>query len=442
MSWTAPKNMGPPITGYTVQYRKGSDPFSADNCQDATAIDNCQNITGTSTTITELVEDTTYEVRVQATNAERASEWSATGTGRTNRANHQPIFDDRPHIGDESVARSPFTVSRRVDENTGPGRDVGRVFADDTDNDKLTYKLSGTDAGMFDINETTGQIRTKAGVTYNYEDIADTGTCDPLTDTNKIGSDRCYTVMVEVRDGLDDDRVEMEEATPDDSITVKIGVRDRDEPPAVPTVTVTSPIGNTTLEVFWDSKNTGPVITSYDLQYRKGGGTFLDDNCQGATENDNCTDLDNDNVEGNATTITSTTITGLEEDTSYSVQMRATNDEGTSAWSRVVTVKTNKEGNTPPTFVPGSPNTLSVPENTRAGQDIGTPVNASDEVQTSLTYRLEGRDAALFTINSTTGQIRTRSALNTEAICDPTDADSAGWAPGELHLQGEGQGRR
>ena len=36
-----------------------------------------------------------------------------------------------------------------------------------------------------------------------------------------------------------------------------------------------------------------------------------------------------------ATPLTTTTITGIwTEDTSYSVQVRARNDEGTSAWSR------------------------------------------------------------------------------------------------------------
>ena len=30
VSWTAPDNMGPPITGYTVEYRKGSEAFSDD----------------------------------------------------------------------------------------------------------------------------------------------------------------------------------------------------------------------------------------------------------------------------------------------------------------------------------------------------------------------------------------------------------------------------
>ena len=95
--------------------------------------------------------------------------------------------------------------------------------------------------------------------------------------------------------------------------------------------------------MFWDARNTGPDITGYDVQYRKGGGTFSDDNC-GETGHDNSNCLDD------ITPITTTTIMDLEEDTSYSVQVRATNDEGTSAWSRVVTVKTNKDTNVPPIF--------------------------------------------------------------------------------------------
>ena len=421
VSWSAPDNMGPPITGYTVEYRKGSEAFSADGV----------SVTGTTATISgvDTTNDdtpwlspyTSYEVRVRAINAERSTggPWSATGTGRTNRANHQPIFDERPHTGTGSERGSKFTVSRRVDENTGPGQSVGRVFADDTDNDRLTYALSGDDAGLFDIDPSTGQIRTKAGVTYNYEAITATDTCFPLTDTARIGSDRCHTVMVEVRDGLNDDRVEEEETDPDDSITVKIGVRDRDEPPATPTVTVTSPSGNTTLEVFWDARNTGPVITHYDLQYRKGGGTFSDDNCE-VTGDNNCTRLDDDTTVDNATKITTTTIVDLEEDTSYSVQVRATNAEGTSAWSPVVTVKTNKDreiqgqpdqSNTPPVITPP---TLTVDENTPSGRDVGTASYATDDATNSPTYSLGGRDATLFTIVSTTGQIRTRSALNHE----------------------------
>ena len=36
----------------------------------------------------------------------------------------------------------------------------------------------------------------------------------------------------------------------------------------------------TKLIVIWHADNTGPEITGYDLQYRKAGGSFLDDNCR------------------------------------------------------------------------------------------------------------------------------------------------------------------
>ena len=55
----------------------------------------------------------------------------------------------------------------------------------------------------------------------------------------------------------------MEAEVTDDSITVKIGVRDRDEPPAVPIVMVTSPLREndvTKLIVTWHADNTGPDI--------------------------------------------------------------------------------------------------------------------------------------------------------------------------------------
>ena len=143
-------------------------------------------------------------------------------------------------------------------------------------------------------------------------------------------------------------------------------------------MTVTSLSVNTTLEVFWDAKNTGPAITHYDLQYRKGGGTFSDDNCVAPQATYSCTRLDDDTTVDNATTITTTTIVDLEEDTSYSVQVRATNAEGTSAWSPVVTVKTNKDreiqgepdqSNLLPVITPP---TLTVNENTPSGRDVGT----------------------------------------------------------------------
>ena len=278
----------------------------------------------------------------------------------------------------------------------------------------------------FTINETNGEIRTKPGETYNYEDITATDTCNDGggNRVDGLGSDDvCYTVKVEVRDGLDNNRAEAKDEAADDVITLKIGLRDRDEPPSVPTVTVTSPQGASNvykLEVFWHARNSGPHITKYDVQYRKGGGTFLDDHCKDdaddTTGENNCTGLDNDNTDDNENTLDNTTITGLDENTSYSVRVRAKNSEGTSSWSTVATLKTNKGTNLPPDFDddPGDERTRNVDENTASGRNVGTPVSADDTGSNTLTFSLGGRDAGLFTIGSSSGQIRTRAALNHE----------------------------
>ena len=218
----------------------------------------------------------------------------------------------------------------------GPGQNVGgRVFAQDADGNKRTYRLvapddADTDAedgsSMFTIDENSGQIRTKPGETYSYEDITGTGTCGTLME-DVIGSDVCYTVRVQVWDGLNEDGVEEDTPEVDDQLTLRIAVRDRDEPPSAPAVTVTAPDVATTLVVTWDApENTGPVITRYDVQYRKSGGTYSDDNCGGVPTPDNCSDL-------SAGTVT-TTIVGLDasttgRDASYNVQVRARNPEGT-----------------------------------------------------------------------------------------------------------------
>jgi len=57
-----------------------------------------------------------------------------------------------------------------VAENSPAETNVGSpIAADDPDEDTLTYSLSGTDAGSFDIDSANGQITTKSGVTYDYE---------------------------------------------------------------------------------------------------------------------------------------------------------------------------------------------------------------------------------------------------------------------------------
>ena len=72
--------------------------------------------------------------------------------------------------------------------------------------------------------------------------------------------------------------------------------------------------------------------------------------------------------------------------------------------------------NNAPTFTEGASATRSVAENTAAGADIGDRVAAADtDTGDTLTYTLGGTDAAAFAMVSTSGQLRTKAALNFEA---------------------------
>ena len=205
-------------------------------------------------------------------------------------------------------AFSSSTAARSVAENTAAGQNVGAALtATDDDGHTLTYTLEGTDAASFDIASGSGQIQTKAGVTYNHE------------------AQSTYTVIVKADDSNGGT----------DTVTVTITVTDVDEPPGQPAApSVSATAGSTTsLDVTWTAPtNTGPAIASYDLQYRAGtSGSFT---------------AGPQNVTG-----TSAAIASLMADTSYEVQVRATNAEGDGDWSVAGTGRTNN----PPTVATAIP---------------------------------------------------------------------------------------
>ena len=90
-------------------------------------------------------------------------------------------------------------------------------------------------------------------------------------------------------------------------------------------------------------------------------------------------------------------------------------------------IEASDEAPTPPANnAPEFPSTetgmRSVAENTAAGENIGAPVMATDaDAGDTLTYMLGGADMASFTIDSASGQIMTKAALDYEM---PADADT------------------
>ena len=71
------------------------------------------------------------------------------------------------------------------------------------------------------------------------------------------------------------------------------------------------------------------------------------------------------------------------------------------------------DDNVAPEF-PSGPATRSIAENTAANTNIGAPVTATDANGDTLTYSLEGTDAASFGIEGSTGQLSTSAALDFE----------------------------
>ena len=111
-----------------------------------------------------------------------------------------------PSNSPASFARD--AVERMVAENTASGQPIdAAVTATDADNDTLTYSLSGTDPGSFDLNASTGQLQTKAALDYETKSS--------------------YTVVVSVHDVKDADG--NADTSIDDTITVTITVTNEEE---------------------------------------------------------------------------------------------------------------------------------------------------------------------------------------------------------------------
>ena len=357
VSWPAPDNDGPEITDYDVQYRAGTSGPWSDGSHIGAAL---------TAILTGLLEDTSYQVQVRATNDEGTSGWSASGSGSTD-ANAAPSF----------TSAAMFTPA----ENQTA---VGTVAASDSDaGDEVTdYALSGgTDQALFSIGSTSGVLTFQAAP--NYEDPQDANT------------DNAYLVVVQATSGTGD-----REKTGTQTITVR--VMDADEQPdklAKATVTATSG-SSTSLAASWTEPglNGGPELTGYQVRYRSRA---------------SATDPWSASADWPHTgTTTTTTITGLTADTEYQVDVSALNGETPTAWSDASdAVRTNSAVDNAPVFSETAPR-RAVPENSAAGVDVGAPVTAAPaDSGDELTYTLEGTDASSFDIVSTSGQIQTKSGV-------------------------------
>ena len=375
--------------------------------------------------------------------------------------NNAPTFDERP------------SATRSVAENTEAGEDIGNpVTATDSDDDRLTYSLEGTDAGSFTLVSTSGQLRTRSGVTYDYETKprysvsvkAEDGhggssTIPVFINLNDVNEPPSFTSDAAFEAAENQSlagRVAAEDIDNADGITgyAITGGADRDlleidsggaltfkdapnfEDPAdngrnnsyIVVVTATGGAGSRamtaaqtiTVTVTNESEPPGkpdpPTLTSPRPTYlvirwtapENSGGTPI-------TGYDLRSRLDGkpSYVHTTVTTGTATTVQNMPPGTAVEVQVRAINDDGPGEWSDsgFGSVQPNK----PPTFDEASP-VRSFAENTAAGQDVGEPLHVTDDyIGSGMVFSLEGTDAGSFDIVAVSGgrhgQLQTKEGV-------------------------------
>ena len=142
------------------------------------------------------------------------------------------------------------SVTRSVRENTSVVEDLGGpVTATDGDNDTLTYSLDTAGATSFDIDSTSGQIKTKADETYDHETTPS------------------YSVTVTADDNNGGTATK----------EVTIDVTDVNEPPLKPGTPTVSRTSNTAVSVTWTAPdNAGrPPILHYHIPIQEKCGAGL-----------------------------------------------------------------------------------------------------------------------------------------------------------------------
>ncbi len=259
---------------------------------------------------------------------------------------------------------------RSIVENTASDTNIGAaVSATDPDiGDNLTYTLGGTDAASFSINSTNGQLRTKAALDYETKNS--------------------YVVTISVSDGI-----------LTDSITVTISVTDVNEAPEFASSTTTRSIAENTAA----NTNIGAAVSATDpdtadtLTYTLGG-----------------TDAASFGIDSTTGQLRTKVALDYAIKNSYVVTISVS--DGSLSDSITVTINvTEVVENRAPVFTDGTSTTRSIAENTASDTNIGAAVSATDpDTADNLIYTLGGTDASSFSIDSTTGQLKTKVALDYE----------------------------
>ncbi len=292
------------------------------------------------------------------------------------------VTDNASHSDDQSIAITVSDVNdnapvitatdKTIDENTTA---VETVSATDCDQgDKLTFTISGNDAGLFNIDATSGVLTFKTAPDYEIP-----------TDDNK---DNSYNITVTVTDT----------ASHSDSKSIKVTVSDvNDNAPVITATDKTIDENTTEVETVSATDSDQGDKRTFSISGGTDASLFNIDATSGvltfkiAPDYENPTDNNKDNIY--SITVTVTDAASHSDSKSIKVTVVDVNDN-----APVITA-TDK----------------TIDENTT---EVET-VSATDSDQgDKLTFTISGNDASLFNIDATSGELTFKTAPDFEK---PTD---------------------
>ena len=342
------------------------------------------SLTGTDASSFRIIATTGQLQTVAALDYETKNSYEVTVTAYDNEGGSDSItvtinVTDVTETDGPPVFAEGDTATRSVQENQPAGTNVGSpLTATDPDNNQLFYRVDDPDPAapdnparatlstIFSIDN-NGQLTTKKALDYETKNS--------------------YTAFVSVSDNDDGS----------DRITVTINVTDVAEsgnPPVFAEGTSASrSISRSESQI--DRRNIGDPISATDPD----GGTLT---------------YSMSGLDSQLLSIVSSTgqlRVSYIPPTRDTLNLTVTATDPTNLTASIsVTISINES----PVFGEGTSTTRSVAENTAPGTNIGSAVSATDAENDTITYSLEGTDAASFDIVSTSGQLQTKAALDYE----------------------------
>ena len=263
-----------------------------------------------------------------------------------------------------------------VEEGPAGGNVGTPTFATDRDNDALTYGIEASlDFALFEIDPSTGQVRLAQALDF------------------ETMSDRVLFIYLTLHDGRDADGNAETVPTVDARRSASIEVTDVEEDGVV-TLSAVEPETGTPLTTTFEDGDGGVTGEVWQWARSENGRTGWT-NISGATSS-------------------SYTPTAADEDFFLRATVTYTDRRGAGKSAEAVTDDPVPSENRRPRFPSTETGERTVPENSRAGADIGAPAAADDPENETLTYTLTGMDADAFTIVERTGQIRVKDDLDFE----------------------------